>query len=103
MFSRSFSFTVKLCALLVLIAAGALLAGPAGFGPGEQRAEATLLNDVKKLLASDAQFDDSFGWSVAFSGDTAVVGSYRESAGAPGPARPTSSGATRAARTTGAR
>ncbi len=36
MFSRSFSFTLKVCALLVLpvlIAAFVLLAAPAGFGP----------------------------------------------------------------------
>ena len=58
MFSRSFTFTLKLCALLVLpvlIAAFVLLSGPAGFGTGEpQSAEAALLSEVKKLLASDA-------------------------------------------------
>ena len=43
MFSRSFSFTVKVGALLVLIAAG-LLSGPAVFGPGDRNAQAALLN-----------------------------------------------------------
>ena len=37
--------------------------------------------EVKKLTASDAQAGDFFGWSVAISGDTAVVGAYREDAG----------------------
>ena len=40
---------------LAAIIAGGLLLGPAGFGPGEQSAEAALINEVKKLLASDAQ------------------------------------------------
>ena len=50
-----FSFTAKVCALLVLVAAGALLLGPASFGPDEPSAEAALFNELKKLLASDAQ------------------------------------------------
>ncbi|MCH8065596.1 MAG: FG-GAP repeat protein, partial [Chloroflexi bacterium] len=33
---------------------------------------------VKKILATDAQTEDIFGASVAISGDTAVVGAYRE-------------------------
>ena len=37
--------------------------------------------EVTKLTASDAQADDQFGWSVAVSGDTAVVGAYQEDAG----------------------
>ena len=61
--------------VLALAALGAaLLSGPAGFGPGEQSAEAALLNEARKLLASDAQDEDFFGMSVAISGDTAVVG-----------------------------
>ena len=32
--------------------------------------------EVKKLKASDAEAFDSFGWDVAISGDTAVIGSY---------------------------
>ncbi len=36
---------------------------------------------VKKLLASDAQSEDIFGWSVALNGDTAVVGAQSEDAG----------------------
>ena len=67
--------------LLVIIAAGVLLFGPAGFGPEPQSAEAALLGEVKKLLASDAQDGDFFGFSVAVSGDTAVVGADFEDAG----------------------
>ena len=37
--------------------------------------------EVTKLTASDAQSFDSFGWTVAISGDSAVVGAYREDAG----------------------
>ena len=36
---------------------------------------------VRKLTASDAQADDLFGYGLAVSGDTAVVGAYKESAG----------------------
>ena len=36
---------------------------------------------VAKLTASDALLDDQFGWSVAISGDIAVIGIYREVAG----------------------
>ena len=108
MFSRPFSLTLKLCALLVLpvlIAAGALLSGPAGFGPGEpQSAEAATFNEIKKLLASDAQDFDRAGFSVAVSGHTAVVGAqFEDAGGSTTPARPMSSSVTRAARTAGAR
>ena len=34
-----------------------------------------------KLLASDAQASDNFGFSVSISGNTAVVGAYKEDAG----------------------
>jgi hypothetical protein len=37
-----------------------------------------------KLLASDAQSSDQFGVSVAVSGDTAVIGAYREATGGSG-------------------
>ena len=63
--------------LLVMIAGG-LLSGPAGLGPEPRSAEAALLSEVKKLLASDAGAGDLFGWSVAVSGDTAVVGAHQE-------------------------
>jgi hypothetical protein len=36
---------------------------------------------VKKLTASDGEGGDRFGWSVAVSGDIAVVGAYQEDAG----------------------
>jgi fibronectin type 3 domain-containing protein len=38
-----------------------------------------------KLVAPDAQADDNFGWSVALSGDYAVVSAYREDGGDGGP------------------
>jgi len=37
--------------------------------------------EVKKLVASDAEEGDRFGWSVAVSGDIAVVGAHAEGAG----------------------
>ncbi len=37
--------------------------------------------EVKKLTASDAQAGDWFGWSVAISGETAIVGALEEDAG----------------------
>ena len=43
--------------------------------------DAASLNEVKKLLASDAQAGDSFGWSVAMSGERAIVGARLEDAG----------------------
>ena len=107
MFSRPFSLTLKLCALLVLpvlIAAGALLFGPAGLRHEPQSAEAATFNEIKKLLASDAQDFDRAGFSVAVSGHTAVVGAqFEDAGGSTTPARPMSSSVTRAARTTGAK
>ncbi|MCH7719169.1 MAG: hypothetical protein IIB21_06830 [Chloroflexi bacterium] len=68
--------------LIVLIAAGALLSGPAGFGPGEpQSSEAAFLSEVKKLLAPNPDFFDLFGSSVAVSGDTAIVGALSDDDG----------------------
>ena len=67
-------------AVVFMIAVG-LLFGPAGLRPEPQSAEAAFLSEVKKLLASDAQAFDEFGWRVAVSGDTAVVGARREAAG----------------------
>ena len=43
--------------------------------------EATFLNEVKKLTASDAEAGDFFGLSMAVNGDTAVVGALLEDAG----------------------
>ena len=67
-------------ALLVVLAAAGLLFGTAGFRPKPQSAEAALMTEVKKLLASDAQADDEFGFSVAVSGNIAVVGAFLEDA-----------------------
>ena len=36
--------------------------------------------EVTTLTASDAQFNDVFGFSVAISGDTAIVGAFRQGA-----------------------
>ena len=84
MFSRSFSLPLKVCALLVLpvlVATGALLSGPAGFRHEPQSAEATNLSEIKKLTASAAGAGDQFGFSMAVSGNTAVVGAVFEVAG----------------------
>ena len=95
---------VKACALIVVITAAVLLTVPAGFRPELQSVEAALLSEVKKLTASDAEGSDEFGSSVAVSGDTAVVGALAEDVGGSATREPpTSSSATTAARTTGAR
>jgi hypothetical protein len=39
------------------------------------------LDEIKKLLADDAQAGDQFGYSVGISGDYAIVGAYREDDG----------------------
>ena len=70
-----------IAALVFMIAIG-LLFGPAGLLHEPQSAEAAFLDEVQKLLASDAQAGDAFGVGVAVSGDTAVVGANGEDAGA---------------------
>ena len=46
--------------------------------------DATSLNEVKKLTASDAQADDRFCLGIAVSGDTAAVGAcLRDGGGVP--------------------
>ena len=45
----------------------------------------TTWTEQQILRASDAQADDLFGWSVAISGDTAIVGAYHEDGGATDP------------------
>ena len=71
--NHRFLYALGAVALLVLIAGG-LLGGPAGFRHEPRSAEAATLIEVKKLIASDAQAGDEFGRSAAASGDTAVVG-----------------------------
>ena len=73
-------FLVRGAIAVLLVIAGGLFSGPAGLGPEPQSAEAALLSEVKKLLASDAQEFDTFGISVAVSGDTAVVGATQVNA-----------------------
>ena len=61
-------------ALLAVLAAGLALAIP-------DTTNAASLNEIKKLTASDAEADDEFGYTVAVSGDTTVVGARVEDAG----------------------
>ena len=68
-------------ALLFLVAAGVLV-GPAGLRPETKSAEAVLLSEIKKLPSSQTDPFDRFGFSVAVSGDIAVVGAPWESSGA---------------------
>ncbi len=77
---QSLNAMAKIAGLIVLVVTGTLMASQALIGPSSPTAEATNLNELKKLLASDAQPDDEFGYSVAVSGDTAVVGAHREDA-----------------------
>ena len=73
-------------AALVLIIAAGLLFGPGSLRPESQTAEAATFNEIKKLLASDAEDFDWFGGSVAVSGDTAVVGTLVPGGGGAGAA-----------------
>ena len=41
-------------------------------------AQTPISNELQKLLASDGAFEDSFGVSVAVSGDVAVIGAFRD-------------------------
>src|SRR3972149_3578358 len=68
------------CFIMALAVLAGVLTGPAG-GPEPRSAEAAVLAEVKKLTASDAQASDDFGFRVAVSGDTAVVGAMFEDAG----------------------
>jgi hypothetical protein len=60
----------------LLISLVVLVALTAGFVPAGQAKAATW--DEAKLLAGDGGVGDYFGWSVAISGDTAVVGAMRD-------------------------
>jgi len=42
----------------------------------------TIWSEQMKWVASDGAADDDFGWSVAISGDTALVGAYHDDVGA---------------------
>ena len=77
---RSLSATVKVGALLVLIVAGLLFSG-LDLRSKPQSAEAASLNEIKKLLASDSEAFDNFGFSVDVSADTAIVGATFEDSG----------------------
>ena len=85
-------------ALLFLVAAGVLV-GPAGLRPETKSAEAVLLSEIKKLPSSQTDPFDRFGFSVAVSGDIAVVGAPWERV----PVRHMCTNEMLVARTTGAR
>ena len=60
-------------ACLMLAAVGALvMSQPALADPGT--IAPTVIHENAKLTASDSATEDWFGWSVALSGDTVVVG-----------------------------
>ncbi|MCH8316551.1 MAG: FG-GAP repeat protein, partial [Planctomycetes bacterium] len=71
------------------VLAGSAHAQPSTAGPGEPgwvrghqkisntaAASADLGDQLFKLLPNDGAADDRFGWSVAISGATAIVGAY---------------------------
>ena len=72
------SFLLRGTMAALLLMAAALLPSPAA-----PSAEAAFPGEVKKLTASDAEQNDSFGSGVAVSGDIAVVGAFDENAGGP--------------------
>ncbi len=63
---------IGIAILAAVMLAGAFAAVAAAAAPD---------TEVKKLTASDAQADHNFGFSVAVSGDTAVVGAAGDDAG----------------------
>ena len=75
-----FLITPLTAAAVTLALLGVLLAGALDFD-GEHSAQAAPMDEVKKLLASDAETNDQFGSSVAVGGDTIVVGADEEDAG----------------------
>jgi hypothetical protein len=79
-----FGYSVALSGDTALVAARLEDAGGADAGAAyvfeRNQGGANNWGEVKKLTASDAQAGDQFGWSIAVSGDTAVVGAalYRQ-------------------------
>ena len=89
------TLTSSLCALLVLAlllllalvpAAGAAGLTPAGLSSDSPAAAqalgALLVAQEAQLTGADGAADDNFGWSIAISGDTAVVGAPYDQVGA---------------------
>ena len=80
--SRMLTIPLLMRSAIVALLAVIALSGTTALRVAPQDAEAAFLAEVKKLLASDAEAVDHFGTSLAISGNTAVVGSYRRDAGA---------------------
>jgi len=76
--SEQFGYSVAISGDDVLV--GAINAGTGGAAYLFQRS-GTSWSEERKIMASDAESSDSFGYSVALSGDYAVVGAYKEDAG----------------------
>ena len=66
-------------ALVVITVSAGLTFGSSGLPPGPRSAEATFLSEVKKLVAPERKDGDEFGYSVAISGDTAIVAEFGDS------------------------
>ena len=74
-------FIASVCsvlALFVLACCSASGGGSPDLDPGTQFFETM----IGKVLAGDAQANDEFGYSVAISGDYAIVGAHYEDGGA---------------------
>lgn len=63
---------------LVTLLVAMMLFGSQRIELTSRNAEAAFLSEVRKLLASDGQYQDFFGWGLALSDDTAVVGARLE-------------------------
>jgi len=64
---------------------GIIVAAPSEDGTGNARGAAYIFNrgssswsEITKLIASDAENDDYFGWGVSINGNSAIVGAYAE-------------------------
>jgi len=77
-----FGFSVSISGDYAIV--GAFLEDAGGTDAGAAyiyKRNGTTWSQQAKLLASDAQASDNFGFSVSISGNTAVVGAYKEDAG----------------------
>ncbi|MBN2822340.1 MAG: FG-GAP repeat protein, partial [Coriobacteriia bacterium] len=75
---RAWQVTKLICVAALLVAAvpGVASSAPAAPAGVEGLAEPALLDVLQKALAPDGATNDYFGYSVAISGDTAVIGAY---------------------------
>ena len=75
---------VTTCVLATILALTSLSALADESGEGILLRSVDTFDEIKKLLAPDAEENDEFGYAVAISGDTLVVGAWRDDDACPG-------------------